>query len=459
MKKIIIALALPCIMLSTSCSKFVEGYEVSPNNPVNATGPLVLSSAELGLMSVYAGTPARTAAILTQQLGGTAEQMLAIDMYDMKEGDATNDWNNIYNNVVQPCNDIVAQYSEGNPHNKAMALVVKAMGLGVATDLWGDVPGQEGGMGHITGNFSPKYDAQKDIYTQIQSLLDEAIVLLKDRSKEDVRKVGTNDVFFQGDLDKWLNTAYILKARYAIHLTKKNANDAATKALDALTHVTNAGDLRATYGESSNEYNQWYQFSLDRAPLLRMGKYLVDVMKASSDPRLPVYAESTSAGYVGAAPGSQNLNASELGTYMAGKTAPITFAGYVEALFIKAEANFLLGKTQEAAQAYNTAVLTHVQNATGSPAPAAFVTAYASETAATITKAKIMNQKYVAMFAQIETYNDWRRTGFPAITPNPDNVLNKPAIPRRLPTDQNERLYNKNVVVTSDILKPVWWDE
>ncbi|MBC9911267.1 SusD/RagB family nutrient-binding outer membrane lipoprotein [Chitinophaga varians] len=459
MKKIIIALTLPCIMLSTSCSKFVDGYEVSPNNPIKATGPLVLSSAELGLMSVYAGTPARTAGILTQQLGGTADQMLAIDMYDIKEGDATNDWNNIYNNVIQPCNDIVAQYSEGNPHNKGIALVVKAMGLAVATDLWGDVPGQEGGMGNITGNFSPKYDAQKDIYTQIQSLLDEAIVLLK-TTGQDVREVGTNDLFFKGDTNKWLNTAYLLKARYAIHLTKKNANDAATKALDALNNVTNAGDLRATYGESTNEFNQWYQFSLDRAPLLRMGANLINMMKASNDPRLSVYAAvAAGGGYVGAAPGSENQNASELGTYMAGQTAPITLAGYVEALFIKAEANFLLGKAQEAADAYNTAVLTHVQNATGSPAPDAFKTAYASETAASITKEKIMNQKYVALFAQIETYTDWRRTGFPTLTPNPSNVLNKPAIPRRLPTDQNERLYNKNVVVTSDILKPVWWDE
>ncbi|NML36480.1 SusD/RagB family nutrient-binding outer membrane lipoprotein [Chitinophaga sp. G-6-1-13] len=459
MKKVIIALTLPCVMLATSCSKFVDGYETSPNNTTKATGPLVLSGAELGLMSVYTGTPARAAAILTQQLGGTADQMLAYDTYDIKEGDNSNDWNNIFNNIIQPCNDIVANYSNGNSHNKGIALIVKAMALGVATDLWGDIPAQEAGMGIITGNFTPKYAAQKDVYAYIQSLLDEGITALKE-SKPDIREVGANDFFFEGDLDSWTNTAYILKARFAIHLSKKNASDAATQALAALTHVTNVGDLRTVYGTSTNENNQWYQFKLGRAALLRVGAQLINMMNASNDPRLSVYADKDKNGvYRGAAPSSEDLAASGIGSYMTGQTAPITLVGYVEALFIKAEANLILGKKAEAAAAHNEAVLTHVKIATGKDAPAAFVTAYASETDATITLEKIMNQKYVALFAQIESYADWRRTGFPVLTPNPENVLNKPAIPRRFPTDINERLYNPNTIRVNDILKPVWWDE
>lgn len=460
MKKAIIALTLPCVMLATSCSKFVDGYETSPNNTTKATGPLVLSGAELGLMSVYTGTPARAAAILTQQLGGTADQMLAYDMYDIKEGDANNDWNNIFNNIIQPCNDIIANYSEGNAHNKGIALIVKAMALGVATDLWGDIPAKEAGMGIINGNFTPKYDAQKDVYTYIQSLLDDAITALKE-GKPDIREVGANDFFFEGDLDNWTNAAYILKARYAIHLSKKNPSDAATQALAALAHVTkNAADLRTVYGTPTNENNQWYLFKSGRAALLRMGANLVNMMNASNDPRLSVYADTAKGGiYRGAAPASEDLAASKIGSYMAGQTAPITLAGYAEAAFIKAEANFILGKKAEAAAAHNEAVLAHVKSATGKDAPAAFVTAYASETDATITLEKIMSQKYVALFAQIESYTDWRRTGFPVLTPNPDNVLNKPAIPRRFPTDINERLYNPNAVRVTDILKPVWWDE
>jgi hypothetical protein len=61
------------------------------------------------------------------------------------------------------------------------------------------------------------------------------------------------------------------------------------------------------------------------------------------------------------------------------------------------------------------------------------------------------------MFGQVEAYADWRRTNLPALTPNASGVI--PSIPRRLPTVIDERLYNKNAVVISDITLPVWWDQ
>jgi hypothetical protein len=61
------------------------------------------------------------------------------------------------------------------------------------------------------------------------------------------------------------------------------------------------------------------------------------------------------------------------------------------------------------------------------------------------------------MYGQIEAYADWRRTNLPALTPNANGAVN--VIPRRLPTVIDERLYNKNAIVISDIKLPVWWDE
>jgi hypothetical protein len=68
-----------------------------------------------------------------------------------------------------------------------------------------------------------------------------------------------------------------------------------------------------------------------------------------------------------------------------------------------------------------------------------------------------MTHKYVAMFGQIEAYADWRRTNIPTLTPNPEGG-SITAIPRRLPTVQDERLYNPNAPAENDITKPVWWD-
>ena len=79
------------------------------------------------------------------------------------------------------------------------------------------------------------------------------------------------------------------------------------------------------------------------------------------------------------------------------------------------------------------------------------------ETAATITLEKIMTQKYIAMFTQPEVYSDWRRTNIPMLTPNAGASIAE--IPRRLPTAQNERLYNSKAQVVTDLTQRVWWDQ
>ncbi len=68
-----------------------------------------------------------------------------------------------------------------------------------------------------------------------------------------------------------------------------------------------------------------------------------------------------------------------------------------------------------------------------------------------------MTQKYIALFGQLESYADFRRTDLPAgITPNPNGAVS--TIPVRFVTPQNERLYNNNATVVSDITVPVYWD-
>jgi hypothetical protein len=68
-----------------------------------------------------------------------------------------------------------------------------------------------------------------------------------------------------------------------------------------------------------------------------------------------------------------------------------------------------------------------------------------------------MNQKYICMFTQPEVYADWRRTGFPKLTPNPNGITS--GIPRRLATSLDERVNNPNATVVQDVMKPVWWDQ
>ncbi|SFW39089.1 SusD/RagB family nutrient-binding outer membrane lipoprotein [Chitinophaga sancti] len=460
MKKVLIFLALPLLFMAESCSKFTEGYGDSPNNPTIATPPLILSSAELGLYASYTGTLARISAILTQQAGGVQAQMLEIDQYQLLNTAYTNDWNNLYNNVVQPANDLIQNYGATNQQYAAVMKIMKVMALGVATDIWGDVPASEAGLGNITGNQTPKFDSQESIYAYLQTLLSEAITTLDAADGTNNYTIGSDDFIFNGDLKKWKNTAYMLKARFANRLSKGDATGSATTTLGFLANVTNAGDAMANYGTVTAEMNQWNAFNADRKNYIKAGKFLVDLMQTDADPRLPYYATATTGGtYVGAAPSSENIAASNIGSYIAGAGAPIPLVTYTEALFTKADANLRLGKTSEAAANYNEAVIRAVTQVTGSAPSATYIAAHASATAATITQEMIATQKYIALFTQIEAWAEWRRTGYPVLTPNPNNVTGTSAIPRRLPTENNELLYNKaNAINVTDIFAKVWWD-
>jgi hypothetical protein len=87
-----------------------------------------------------------------------------------------------------------------------------------------------------------------------------------------------------------------------------------------------------------------------------------------------------------------------------------------------------------------------------------FEAAYASETSGTISLDKIMTQKYIAMYLDVEAFNDWRRTGIPHLLPNTGNVTGD-IIPRRLPYPQSERLFNgANLPSDNAITSRVWWD-
>ncbi|WNJ20515.1 SusD/RagB family nutrient-binding outer membrane lipoprotein [Pontibacter sp. G13] len=461
MKKIFSMLALGALMVASSCSNFVDGLDESPNNPSGVTNGLLLSASQLGTFTAFTGQLARLTSVLTQHSAGTDFQLEDIANYVILEGNNVNEWETIYTKCIVNENQLIEQAGETDPYYRGIAKIMKAMALGLATDLWGDVPSQEASLG-INGedNFNPAYDAQAAVIQDVQTLLDEGIADLSKDVTANVNLPGADDFIHGGDVDAWIKTAWLLKARYANRISKRDSESAAK----VLQYLANAGmtgvedDAMAIFGPNGNENNQWYAFHQNRGGYMMMGEFFIEMLKAQNDPRLPMIATQTTAGeYVGTPLGSVDNSTSITGPYYASPTSAAPLATYVEAKFLEAEASLRSGDVDNAASAFNEAVITHIEKVTGEEAPSEFVDAIASEDGASITLKKIMEQKYVAMFTQIESYSDWRRTGFPELTPNPGGSV--AGIPRRLPTPSVERLYNTSAVVTSDILKPVWWDE
>ena len=75
---------------------------------------------------------------------------------------------------------------------------------------------------------------------------------------------------------------------------------------------------------------------------------------------------------------------------------------------------------------------------------------------------EIITQKYIANFLKVETWNDWRRTGYPKLTPVVNALL--PNIPQRIRTPGSELSNNINQVTATGIptgldgmMVKVWW--
>jgi hypothetical protein len=208
-----------------------------------------------------------------------------------------------------------------------------------------------------------------------------------------------------------------------------------------------------------NAANQWDAFEANRQGYFRVSELFVNLLLDNNDPRTSLFLTTDVDGGYSGTPSDDpsNFNTSYVGTLYAAPDAPLPLITFVEAKFLEAEAHLRAGASGPAADAHNLAVITSIEQTTGAEAPADFVTEFASETAGSITLEKIMMQKYIAMFIQIECYSDWRRTGIPNLSPNPNAIL--PGIPLRLPTPQSERLYNSNAIVVGDPLIPVFWDQ
>lgn len=452
MKKIFnhITVSILSIIVLFSCNSELDSFNIDPNNPSSLPPNILLSQAEVSTFAIHSTGLARLSNMFTQHLAGTSEgQYGKYANYNIAENDVTNEWDAIYSNALINAELIQKLYNTDYPYYSGISKVLTAINLSYATDFWNDVPYTEALKG-LEGNTQPSYDKQEDIYTKLQVILTDAITLLSNPSSSNASLPGADDLIFGGDVNKWITSAYVLKARFAMRLGK--SGDAASF-IQKSGISSNSEDLEAVFFTEGNSNNQWFAFESGRANYLKMGKFFIDQMVNTNDPRLKFFATKDSNGaYSGNTPDDiTTTTTSGIGPYIASADKNLGMVTYVEAKFIEAEA-LLSSNPSKAASAFKSAVEASLQKVTGS-IDATFV----NNVTSVVNLENIITQKYVALFSSMEPYNDFRRTGFPSLTPNPKGVISN--IPLRLPTPQNQRLYNPNAKVVSNMTTPVWWDK
>ncbi len=190
-----------------------------------------------------------------------------------------------------------------NQYMYAIGLVMKGLYFQMYTDAFGMLPYSEAGNPDIT---LPKFDEQAVIYQGIIAELDEAMQIIGDETKtgSNVDDVADNDLYFDGDLQKWKKLANTLKLRMGLRAYGAPGADFAQS---AITQAFGAPLLEASDENcllqkdeiqsqwSSAAYGDvWYNFGVGSD--WTVGKTLIDNLRNNNDPRLEKYAKPAAGG-------------------------------------------------------------------------------------------------------------------------------------------------------------------
>lgn len=365
--------------------------------------------------------------------------------------------------------------SGSNNNQMAIARILKAYFFALVTDQWGDVPYTEA----LTGMVTPKYDAQKDIYTDLFKELKEAMAQFDDGPAV------KGDILFNGDAAKWKRFANSLRMILALRLSKRNSeigDMAKQEFAAALADPAGLVDdnsknviMKWTGGSYKNPWWQMYDGRSDYA----ISATLADTMKLYTDPRVNVYSNPKGGQIIGVPYGltrellidwaASHPSYSEVGSAITGETSPDYVITAAQILLSRAEAATLGWTAENAGDLYNRAIkASWEQWGVFDQAKYAAYIADAKISWATGEYArKIGTQKWFALYPNgWEGWAEWRRTGWPLIKPTAYAVNSSKQIPRRYAFPVNEITLNKTAydeavgrmgADTHDTR--VWWDK
>ncbi|WP_345166894.1 SusD/RagB family nutrient-binding outer membrane lipoprotein [Nibribacter koreensis] len=488
MKKFIIGLCTVVGLGLTACDSFLDVND-DPNNPVSTTPNYLLPSIIGNGLQVQLLTELRVGQITQNIAGRTAN--ITTDQYYFTPSNSTSTFNNTYYLVGSNIGPMIAAAeAEGSPYYVGAGKTMRAIIMAHLTDMLGDVPYTEAWQGYT--NIAPKYDPQEEIYNTIFKLLEEAEAEFSKPATANKRPFYSanpvsGDILYQGDVSKWIKLINSIRARQLNHLTKKAtySADAVLAAIDKGIK-NNADDATLGYRQptsvESSTTSIWgptrgnmasYTFGRMFVNYLN-GTTLLGDATAADDPRFAIISPTLSNGAI---PGAGQPSAPTVTDFYGGwystDNSPFPLVTNAEMRFIEAEAAFRKSDKSRAFTAYKAGITAHMTKlGVAAAAQATYLgSAAVAQSEGTLTLKNIMEQKYIAMFLNPESWSDLRRFDFdPAIYPdyavpagvNP-NLGGK--MVRRLPPAQTETQYNPAEVArmgwgTPDyVTLPVWWDK
>ncbi len=243
-KSLLLGMAGMSMLSFTSCNDWLD-INTDPDNPTDVTAPY---QQRLAHIQFYTNDANQFAAWRTT---------MAMGDWTKNDGGGTytyaSDWYPTDAMVTTPYQwfFVGANVNSQDMYDKALAAgnyqyagaakLLRAYGFMLMTDLYGEMPYTQA----CTQSATPEYDTGRTIFMGCISDIEEAIELLKKGQSQDSKlpTLAEGDSWNGGSVDKWIKLAYLFKARWLNHLTKKGAGsykDGKYDANEILTCLDNA---------------------------------------------------------------------------------------------------------------------------------------------------------------------------------------------------------------------------
>jgi hypothetical protein len=438
--------------VAVSCD--LEEINENPNVPNDVPLSTLLPPAQKALADAQGGELFRINSVFAQQMEGLSGRPQGYERYSPNEQFINNPWSDFYVNAIVNLKIIEERaIDESSPHYAGVAKILQAQAFGLLTDTWGDVPYFQSAIG--SDEIDPAFDSQEVIYDNIQILLDEAIFLL---GEESILSPGPDDIIYNGVLQNWIAAAYLLKARYLMHTTKRDPgvpSEVITLLNQAYTSTSQ--DFEYPYLGTGEDLNPIGGFFENNETLI-VDPSFIDLMESLNDPRIDFAFD------ILPFTGGQR----KPGAYFASLDSELELAGYTEQLFLLAEARLRTSDTPGAEEALHEAITISMNDISAGEITQDEIDNYISANAGLSEDFEtdleiIIREKYIALYTTPEPWTDYRRTGYPVLEPNEGGVSgSNPSgeIPRRLIYPQSERLRNQSFPSTNPNMQDrFWWDE
>lgn len=343
MNKLKYIILLVTLISFTSCEGLVDDINDNPNGVASDNfdaGVLLLKGIELANTSVQAGHFTRIGGMWSGQTIGKVLLYRSIYEYNLSSEESSNIWENAYQGVVKQAR-VIREQTASNP--KAAQLsgitkVVEANTIGTIASLFGDVPFSEVSNEEI---LDPKFDSQKDVFSQLQMLLSSAISDLSAATNTSVPE----DLYFSGNTAKWIKVAHTLKARLYIY-TREYGN-AYQEALQGISDPSEAlAFVPPNIGNGSLNLN--YKMVNERAGYWGFDNSYLDQLMTSGRNNVKTNEAARLAYY------SFDGETANNNVGIAAPDRPITLVGYEENLLILAEAAIRTSTVSQSLEHLNT---------------------------------------------------------------------------------------------------------